>query len=111
MARFATQIGAGCSQHVLTVTAACNVVTICVALFLLRMVRKNEMLLWHHPEVYELRRRLTIRAYVWLGLYTATAVWINLCYVFAYDTPTIWCVPPICVYGTRMVPEQKSLIL
>ncbi|CAM9102892.1 unnamed protein product [Laminaria digitata] len=55
-----------------------------------RTIRKKEIQLWHRPEVCELRRKFTVRAYAWLGLYAGTALWINLCYVFAYDTPTVW---------------------
>lgn len=36
-----------------------------------------------------MRRKLTVRAYAWLGLYAGTALWVNLCYVFAYDAPTV----------------------
>lgn len=57
-----------------------------------RTIRIKEIQLWHRPEVCELRRKFTVRAYAWLGLYAGTALWINLCYVFAYDTPTVWCV-------------------
>lgn len=55
-----------------------------------RAIRKAEVLLWNHDLVREHRRKLTFRAYLCLGVYTMTATWINLCYVFAYDTPTTW---------------------
>lgn len=36
------------------------------------------------------RKKIDDRAYMFLAVYTLFVVWINLCYVVTYDTPTIW---------------------
>ncbi len=38
----------------------------------------------------DIRRKIHNRAYIFLVIYTMVVVWINLCYVVTYDTPTIW---------------------
>ena len=75
----------------------------------LRMIRKKEIQLWHRPEVCELRGKFTLRAYAWLGLYAGTALWINLCYVFAYDTPTVWYVHTRKLCSTQWLGSQHCL--
>lgn len=55
-----------------------------------RIIRRKEVLAWHGDGVKDIRRKLNVRAYTFLAIYTVVVVWINLCYVVTYDLPTIW---------------------
>lgn len=55
-----------------------------------RVIRRKEVLAWHGDGVKDIRRKIHNRAYIFLAIYTMVVVWINLCYVVTYDSPTIW---------------------
>lgn len=55
-----------------------------------RVIRRKEVLAWHGDSVKGIRKKINTRAYIFLITYTLVVVWINLCYVVTYDTPTIW---------------------
>ncbi|CAN0146388.1 unnamed protein product, partial [Pylaiella littoralis] len=55
-----------------------------------RFIRRKEVLAWHGGTVVGIRRTINNRAYMFLAAYTLVVVWINLCYVVTYDTPTTW---------------------
>jgi len=51
------------------------------------------MQVWHCPNVENMRRKLTLRAYTCLAVYTLAIAWVNLCYVATYDTQAVrWAV-------------------
>lgn len=61
-----------------------------------RAIRRQEVVIWHGSDVESIRKRVTIRAYTCLIIYTASVAWINLCYVFTYDAPAIrWGCPGV----------------
>ena len=55
-----------------------------------RVVRKQEVIAWRREDVEVIKKKLNTRAYLFLAIYTIVVVWINLCYVATYDTPTAW---------------------
>eukprot|EP00752_Nemacystus_decipiens_P006049 g5460.t1 len=55
-----------------------------------RTVRLQEVVVWHSPDVEEMRNKLKFRTYACLAIYTLAIAWINICYVATYDTPAIW---------------------
>lgn len=54
-----------------------------------RTTRRQELIVWHCPEVESMRKRLTFRAYMCLAIYTLVVAWINVCYVATYDAVAI----------------------
>ncbi len=54
-----------------------------------RAIRRQEMQVWHGPNVGSMRRVLTLRAYACLAIYTLVIAWINLCYVATYDAEAV----------------------
>lgn len=54
-----------------------------------RTVRLQEVVVWHSPDVEDLRKKLKFRTYACLTIYTLAIAWINICYVATYDTPAI----------------------
>lgn len=67
-----------CGQLVLALPTVC------------RVIRRKEVLIWHGDGVKDIRKKINQRAYMFLAMYTLVVVWINICYVVAFDTPTIW---------------------
>lgn len=55
-----------------------------------RIIRRKEILAWHGDGVMGMRKQINNRAHMFLIAYTLVVVWINLCYVATFDTPTIW---------------------
>ncbi|CAN0146457.1 unnamed protein product [Pylaiella littoralis] len=55
-----------------------------------RFIRRKEVLAWHGGTVVGISRTINNRAYMFLVAYTLVVVWIDLCYVVTYDTPTAW---------------------
>eukprot|EP00903_Cladosiphon_okamuranus_P005952 g5878.t1 len=54
-----------------------------------RATRRQELEVWHGPEVGRMREKQRFRAYTCLAVYTLVVAWINLCYVATYDTAAI----------------------
>ena len=69
---------------------ACMHVAFSLVLGSARTIRRKEVQIWHRDDVKDIRRKINRRAYMFLATYTLVVVWINLCYVVTYDTPTIW---------------------
>lgn len=74
-----------------------------VVLDLARAFRKKEISAWNNAEINDLRKKLTFRAYMWLGTYTVAVVWINLSYVSVYDAVTVRCDIPRAVTAAASV--------
>ncbi|CAM9229815.1 unnamed protein product, partial [Ectocarpus fasciculatus] len=55
-----------------------------------RSIRRKEVLAWQTYQVQGIRRKLTAGTYIFLATYTVVVVYINLCYVMTYDSPTAW---------------------
>ncbi|CAM9935318.1 unnamed protein product [Scytosiphon promiscuus] len=54
-----------------------------------RTIRREEVLVWHCPEVGKMRQSIRFQASACLVIYTSTVVWINLCYVATYDSAAV----------------------
>ncbi|CAM9646533.1 unnamed protein product [Scytosiphon promiscuus] len=54
-----------------------------------RTIRREEVLVWHCPQVEKIKRSIRFRANACLFVYTLTVVWINLCYVATYDSAAV----------------------